>query len=82
MSPFNLFFLFILLTIITNGSAVLSYSQQPKKVPEFKSIKEDSERFLNYYQTLKLNPKEQKVLERALSQLKAPCCSDSTALTC
>ncbi|MFN4132031.1 MAG: hypothetical protein ACK4GE_03015 [Caldimicrobium sp.] len=53
-----------------------------KDLPEFKDVKKETETFMRYYYSIKLSPSQQKVLEKALSELKAPCCADFSALTC
>lgn len=53
-----------------------------RALPEFRQVKGETERFMGYYFQLKLTAKEQKVLERALTKIPAPCCADHTALTC
>lgn len=63
-------------------SSSLFSKYSSKGLPEFKDVKKETETFIRYYYTLKLSPSEQKVLENALSELKAPCCSDFSALTC
>ncbi|MFN3505396.1 MAG: hypothetical protein ACK4Y7_04215 [Caldimicrobium sp.] len=61
----------------------LTYSKNhDRTLPQFKNVKKDTERFINYYYDIKLSPSEQKILQKALSELKAPCCSDYSALTC
>lgn len=53
-----------------------------KPIPEFKDVRIETQRYIDYYYSIKLSPSEQKILEKALKPLPAPCCSDNSALTC
>jgi len=53
-----------------------------KPLLEFKDVKKETQRFIEYFYTINLSPSEQKILERALKPLPAPCCADNSALTC
>lgn len=67
----------ILLFAVTVGLA-----QGERPLPEFKDLKGDTGKFISYYYNIQLTVSEQKILEKALSKIPAPCCSDHTALTC
>ncbi len=53
-----------------------------KPLPEFKDVKLETQKYIDYFYSLKLSPTEQKTLEQALKPIPAPCCADNSALTC
>jgi len=77
-SPIKLFLTLLVLALLfsTQGHG------KGEPLPEFKDVRKETQKFIEYFYTIKLSPSEQKVLERALKPLPAPCCADSSALTC
>ncbi len=67
---------FLCLTLSNNSISSL------KSLPEFKDPKRDTKRFISYYYSIKLTPEQQRLLEKGLGKITAPCCADSSALTC
>ncbi len=65
-------------------SFLLILNQQgiTKDLSEFRDVKKDTQRFIKAYYEISLSPSEKKVLEGALKEIKAPCCSDFSALSC
>lgn len=50
--------------------------------PVFKDVEAQTREFIRYYNEIKLTPKEQKIKERALTTIAAPCCDKYSAFTC
>lgn len=42
----------------------------------------NTQRFIDYYNSIALTPEQEKVRRDALSPLKAPCCDDNSMYTC
>lgn len=57
-------------------------AQGERPLPEFKDLKGDTGKFVSYYYNIQTSVSEQKILEKALSEIPAPCCSDHSAQTC
>ncbi|MEZ0344234.1 MAG: hypothetical protein ABWJ99_05480 [Caldimicrobium sp.] len=74
----KILFIFFFLSVIF----VLPGFAKNKPLPEFKDVKGETQKFIDYFYTIKLSPSEQKTLEKALKPIPAPCCSDNSALTC
>ena len=53
-----------------------------QSLPEFKDVRIETQKHIDYFYSIRLSPSDQKVLEKALKPLPAPCCSDNSALTC
>lgn len=49
---------------------------------EFTNVREQTKEFIGYYNSIKLTPEQELVKRQALSEIKAPCCSDNSAYTC
>lgn len=49
---------------------------------EFTDVREDTQEFIDYYNSIQLTPEQELVKRRALSRIPAPCCSDNSAYTC
>lgn len=49
---------------------------------EFTDVKSHTEDFIGYYKSIQLTPEQELVKRKALSAIRAPCCSDNTAYTC
>lgn len=49
---------------------------------EFKDAQAQTEQFILYHKTIKLDAKQQKIKEAALSSIPAPCCREFSILTC
>lgn len=49
---------------------------------EFTDVKAHTEEFMGYYETIQLTPEQELVKRKALSGIRAPCCSDNSAYTC
>ncbi|MGH9340412.1 MAG: hypothetical protein ACRD1R_12685 [Acidobacteriota bacterium] len=49
---------------------------------EFTDVEAQTREFIGYYQSIQLNPEQQKIKERALAPLPAACCSDNSMLKC
>ncbi len=76
-----LIFSFILI-VISSVNLIVSPAQGKRPLPEFKNLQENTSKFIRYYYNIQLTASEQRILEKALSEIPAPCCSDYTALTC
>ena len=48
----------------------------------FDDARTQSEQFIEWHRTIKLNPQQEAVKKAALEALPAPCCSDNSAYTC
>lgn len=48
----------------------------------FTDVEKQTREFMRYNETIELDPEQEAVFRRALSQIPAPCCSNNTALTC
>lgn len=48
----------------------------------FTDVREQTQEFIDYYNSIKLTPEQELVKKQALSRIPAPCCSDNTAYTC
>ena len=48
----------------------------------FTDVREQTREFHAYNREIALTPEQQAIMEEALTQLPAPCCSTETALTC
>lgn len=77
----GIFILCSIFIFLFSLNATMSFTQE-KTLPGFKDLKEDTEKFINYYYNINLSASEHKILQKALSEIPAPCCSDHTALTC
>ncbi|BAU24073.1 hypothetical protein THC_1713 [Caldimicrobium thiodismutans] len=75
-SSLKCLFLILTLLITTKGFTL------DKPLPEFKDVKLETQKYIDYFYSLKLSPTEQKTLEQALKPIPAPCCADNSALTC
>ncbi|MFN3740263.1 MAG: hypothetical protein ACK4TF_06265 [Thermodesulfovibrionales bacterium] len=71
-----------ILLLLLSVTLAVSHAQGKKPLPEFKDLKESTLKFISYYYNIQLPVPEQKILEKALSEIPAPCCSDHPALTC
>ena len=49
---------------------------------EFTDVKENTKEFIGFYNSIELTPEQELVKRKALSAIKAPCCSDNSAYTC
>lgn len=72
----------ILIAVAIFYTGANMYSKSSKELPEFKDVRRETLQFMTYYERLRLLPSEKALLKRALSKLKAPCCAESSALTC
>lgn len=43
---------------------------------------DNTQQFINYYNTVSLTPEQESTMEKALRSLKAPCCDDNPMSTC
>jgi len=48
----------------------------------FSGSREETERFIGYYKTIRLTPEQERVKVEALSAIRAPCCADNPLATC
>ena len=48
----------------------------------FDDARTQSEQFIEWHRTIKLNPQQEAVKKAALEALPAPCCADNSAYTC
>jgi hypothetical protein len=49
---------------------------------EFTDVSKQTREFIGYNTSIKLTPEQELVKRKALSAIKAPCCSDNSAYTC
>ncbi len=49
---------------------------------EFSDVRAQTKEFMGYYKTIELTPEQELVKRKALSAIRAPCCSDNSAYTC
>ncbi len=48
----------------------------------FTDVEKQTQEFITYYKTIKLNPEQEAIKKQALEAIPAPCCSDNSAYTC
>lgn len=48
----------------------------------FTGDREETERFIRYYQTIALTPEQERIKVEALAKIPAPCCADNSLATC
>ena len=48
----------------------------------FLGTREETERFIGYYQSIRLTPEQERVKVQALSTIPAPCCAENPLATC
>lgn len=48
----------------------------------FIGTREETERFIGYYQTIRLTPEQERIKVEALSTIAAPCCAENSLATC
>lgn len=48
----------------------------------FSGTRDETERFIGYYQSIRLTPEQERVKVEALAAIPAPCCSDNPLATC
>ncbi|NNE46290.1 MAG: hypothetical protein HKN37_06490, partial [Rhodothermales bacterium] len=49
---------------------------------EFTDVREETQKFIDYYNSIELTPEQELIKKKALSKIPAPCCSDNSAYTC
>ena len=49
---------------------------------EFTDVREETQKFIDYYNSIELTPEQELIKKQALSRIPAPCCSDNSAYTC
>ena len=64
------------------GTRGQASSEPMGSVFTFSDVREQTIEFHAYNRSITLTPEQQEVMTEALTALKAPCCSDRTALTC
>lgn len=72
----------LVITLLLSTIFILPGFAKNKTLPEFKDLRFETQKYIDYFYTIKLSPSEQKILEKALRPIPAPCCSDNSALTC
>ena len=50
--------------------------------PTFTGTRDETERFIGYYQAIQLTPEQERIKVEALSTIPAPCCADNPLATC
>jgi hypothetical protein len=48
----------------------------------FTGTREETERFIGYYQAIRLTPEQERIKVQALSTIPAPCCAENPLATC
>jgi len=72
----------ILLVCCLAGALAASCSLWGAGEIVFDDARTQSEQFIEWHRTIKLNPQQEAVKKAALEALPAPCCSDNSAYTC
>ncbi len=72
----------LIVILVCSAALTVGPAQGERPLPEFNNLKENTGKFIKYYYNIQLTASEQTILEKALSEIPAPCCSDHTALTC
>src|SRR5512143_3495105 len=49
---------------------------------EFRNVRSDAERFIDYSNSIRLTPAQERIKAEALGGIPAPCCSEYTMATC
>lgn len=75
------------LAVLAIGAAVaLGGPVRPAKSAgqtiEFHNVRSDAERFIDYSESIRLTPAQERVKAEALEAIPAPCCSQYTMATC
>ena len=52
------------------------------KTIEFHNVRSDAERFIDYSNSIRLTPAQERIKKEALEAIPAPCCSEYTMATC
>ena len=57
-------------------------AKAPGRTIEFRNVRADAERFIDYSESIRLTPAQERVKAEALEAIPAPCCGDYTMATC
>jgi hypothetical protein len=72
---------------VTFASTAAAAAAAPATAPSagevaFTGTREEIERFIGYYQAIRLTPEQERIKVQALSTIPAPCCAENPLATC
>jgi hypothetical protein len=67
---------------VAMGTRGQESSEPAGSVFAFSDVRDQTIEFHAYYRAISLTPEQEAVMREALTAIKAPCCSDRSALTC
>lgn len=64
------------------GPAAIDPASAVARTIAFTGTRDETERFVGYYKSIRLTPEQERIKEKALSAIPAPCCADNPLSTC